>query len=240
MSVVLCLKSTLFSIVTTDTKICWRNIFDESVNDTSDNEKLLDLKVGWFAGAGASDLIDDVGLSLSEMVYIDTNKLKNIYSKSYTANIEKAEYDKYWLDITAIVTSWIQYDQKPFKIGIVGFNLETNQIQAREPDENNIELLWPKEYIEDHSKILALIQKFNNFPCDTLYSCMNQIFCIFKEITENSKSVSETCDTGILVCDNNSLKKIRITDNIDRLIADYKNDYSNITQKLVWSFPLQN
>jgi hypothetical protein len=99
-------------------------------------------------------------------------------------------------------------------------SVEGNAYHAMPKSE--ISFFYPMDFIDNK---YILNEKFN---LKETYSNDNKlyekVFNIFKFIHENSKTVSNICDIGILLNINGELFKSRIKGNIDDLIHALKND----------------
>lgn len=248
MSVVICYSCDLFSMIATDTRISYGRRMDDAIKFTDDNEKLEDLPdMGWLAGAGAHSFIEIMKDKLRQSIITSNEQVKNLFIESYSEIEELNIYDKNTLDITGIATSWIGFNPKIsllplFRVGIFSSKTIYEKIAAPMLEKNMIYILYPYEYIIDDKRIDEFEKKYSlNYIFDgDYYKFIYLISCMFKEITANSKSVSNICDMGIMNFANNGIQKIRIKENVNHLIADYNNGYRNTKFEVVWSIQLDN
>lgn len=230
-------------MIATDTRISYGRSMGQTKEFNDDNEKLQSLNdMGWIAGAGAYSFIQIMQEKLRNSKITLNEQIKQLFIESYS-EIEKLNiYDKKTLDVTGIVASWIAFDPNVsilplFRVGIFSKKTISEEMAAPMLEKNIIHLFYPYEYLVDKSIIDEFGKKYPpNYIFDGDYNrFIYQISCIFKEIASNSKSVSSTCDIGIMNIDNNGINKIQVKEDVNHLIDDYKNDYKNTKFEVVWS-----
>lgn len=202
MSVVICYCCEGFSMIATDTRIC----YEKTIGEYTDNNKKLQVAnkgFSWAAGAGAVGLIDSF-IDLTNKVelnsYEDINKLFKM-----ALNITKIRFDytEDTLENTGVVISMNKPNiQQLFQIYLWSYkigNLEEDSIV--EINRNEFYLLYPPNF-DDQGKRNKFKEDYLNCQIDNDIDFITKHTCkIFKYICDCSETVSNIIDFGITYLD---------------------------------------
>lgn len=226
MSVVIAYVSDFISLIATDTRISYGVLAGDPPEYSDDNEKLFQVKnLGWAAGAGVCELIDNLKTSISATEITEVSQIMSIFQKEYSSLYEIWPFEKTYVKMTGMCVSWLGFDADlnrfVFRVGILSEDSITNNSMGR-VKEDEFFLLYPSDYIDDALKRMDFINKFKldfKFNGDIL-GLFLRVFQMFKEISNNSNSVSSYCDLGIHLVTQTSLERIRLGGNIDDLLNE--------------------
>lgn len=226
MSVVIAHVSDFISLIATDTRISYGIPAGEPPEYSDDNEKLFQVNnLGWAAGAGVCELLDNLKTSISATEITEVSQIMSVFQKEYSSLFEIWPFEKSYVKMTGLCVSWLGFDADlnrfVFRIGILSEDSITNNSMGR-VKEDEFYLLFPTDYIEDSLKRMDFLNKFKpdfKFNGDLL-GLFLRVFQMFKEISDNSDSVSNYCDLGIHIATQTSLGRIRLGGNIDDLLHE--------------------
>ncbi len=230
MSVVICYKSNFLSLILTDTRISYGYSMDgEIVEYTDNNEKLIELPIGWCAGAGIHEFIDDIKDGLLNNEIENIPQVTNVYKNTYSKFKKYTNYSEKDINISAVAVSYIGKCENEItpNFNIILLNEKTiDGDKYAIVNNENIYILFPIEYIKDKHLVDILKSKFllhYDFDGD-INKLIKYILEIFEEISKNSNTVSEICDIGLMAVSEGILYKIRINNNLETLLKDINNN----------------
>lgn len=227
MTVVLCYNTDCFSIIATDTRMMSRKIPVQGKPPNDNNYKLFEMNNGWGAGAGCSELINDVLIKTRQARLSTQEEMRKLYSDCIIDHIKRIRYPANELNDTAIAISELIYGslEKMFVPQIHVYSL----LRQFEPtiDKNMLFILYPVEYIKNIDLVKELHCHFDMKLGNDLNQCVYKMCDIFNAIQMSSDCVSKTCDIGIISIENNRLCQIRIRDIVNNIIRDVSNGFQN-------------
>lgn len=226
MSVVIAYSTDVLSIILTDKRVSFGKYAEFGYSD--DGEKLINLSdMGWAAGAGVSEYLYDLKQNLSSENIKDVKDIINVYQKISNTYFIDPNYSKEDIDMSAVVASWLGFDEKicffKFNVGILSSqHISENGIKTLSP--NQIFTLYPIDYLDNQNKISSLLSKHgceHQFDGD-INKLYEKIFGLFREIAEDSKYVSTTCDIGLHLIQKDGVYKIKLSGEINELMNELK------------------
>jgi len=201
--------------------------------------KLIELpNMGWASGAGLSDYLDKLKNSLVNLEPTNSDEIKKVYKKV----IEKCKAEDPDsaddIDESVAVVSWISSDSKEifFRVGIFSAKHFGEKLMILQ--NGHIFIAYPGDYLDDPIKTETLERKYNLQIGEELdfYSILKNMFEIFKEIVLDSNYVSNNCDVGIQVLQQDGIYKLKISGDIFDLLDKVSNNKLDTEFKVIRVF----
>ncbi|KYD07648.1 hypothetical protein [Saccharococcus caldoxylosilyticus] len=225
MTVVLAYTNRYMSVIMSDDRINYGRHQEFGYIDGT--TKLIELpNMGWISGAGLSDYLDKLKDSLANLEPTNTDEIKEVYKKV----IEKCKDEDPDLaediDESVAVVSWISSDTKEifFRVGVLSAKHFGEKLMILQ--NGHIFIAYPGDYLDNPIKAETLEKKYNLHIGEELdfYSILKNMFEIFKEIALDSKYVSNNCDVGIQVLQQDGIYKLKISGDIFDLLNKVNNN----------------
>ncbi|SHK42099.1 hypothetical protein [Desulforamulus aeronauticus] len=222
MTVVISYVSDSFSIIATDTRVI-ETAFGK-VEQTDDNQKLYDLKnMGWCAGAGQGDFIEDFKRSLDNIDIPVSSEIRNLFNRTIENAYTKSPLFIEEIDNSVIAFSCFSIDENNLKVGFLCKKF-LDHASAKDIDvlffkNNTISIIYPSDYLDRPDMMESLEERYTlSFKTNQDKSkILNIITKIFEEICFNSSYVSRACDIGFQCYQPEGIYKTRLKDDISRI-----------------------
>ncbi|WML52222.1 hypothetical protein RCG17_22975 [Neobacillus sp. PS3-12] len=226
MTAVLCYTTDYLSLIISNKRVSYGKYAEAGYTD--EYEKLVNLpEMGWAAGAGAAGYLDQLKESLANTVISSVQDIMDVYNKVSTSFSLNPFYSEEDLNSSAVVASWIGFDEEinsiKFRIGVLSSE-HIGQEGMGSLRDNQIFTLYPIDYIEDEDKIRDLWNRHGweyQFNGD-INALFEKMFTILNEISSHSKYVSSTCDIGLQILLGDGIYKVKFSGEIDELINEVK------------------
>lgn len=215
MTVVLGIATEEYSILVTDTRMCFERGLESKFDDGTVKLKPLNYPHGWYAGVGHSIYLDEFYHLVSRCLISTREEYLNAMSQVITEQLEHNSAQL--MDIARSVSYRTYICEGNLAIELFYIDRTTNQTSVMTYPSNRIVVGFPSNYTEEMQRALIRsygidIDQSGDFP-DNMIKFLN----IFKEISTISHSVSEICEIGILK-KNGLIKKYSFSGNIDDLL----------------------
>jgi hypothetical protein len=226
MTVVLCYTTDVLSLILSDKRVSYGRYAEFGFSD--DYLKLVNLpEMGWAAGAGAGDYLDQLKETLANTEILSVADIMKVYQAVTTSFSSNSFYSEQDIKNSAVVASWIGYDEQTefikFRMGILSSD-HIGKEGIASLNDNQIFTLYPIDYVEDTSKVSDVLNKYgeeHHFDGD-LNALFEKVFSIFEEISRTSDFVTSTCDIGLQLLQNDGIYKIKFSGEISELLQEVK------------------
>jgi hypothetical protein len=226
MTAVLCYTTNILSIILSDKRVSYGRYAELGYSD--EYTKLVNLpEMGWAAGAGAGDYLDQLKETLADSDILSVKDIIDVYEEVSTSFSSNGFYSEEHIKSSAVVASWIGFDEEinsiKFRIGVLSSEHVGKEGMGSVSD-NLIFTLYPIDYIEDENKVEVLLNKHgweHQFDGD-MNALYEKLFSVFEEIANDSPYVSSTCDVGLQIFLDNVIYKIKFSGEISDLIRAVK------------------
>jgi hypothetical protein len=168
--------------------------------------------------------IDKFNKNLIDKKVTTVKMIEELFTKTLETEKLKNEYMKDHFDSTVITCSWVDIEEnrKKFCVGLL--NKEHFGNRLVELKNNQITILYPFDYLEDHTRVENFEKRFNIY---TVYNgnfgtLLHYLLLIFAEISSTSFGVSRICDIGIQVYLDSVLYKFQLKEDVHPLIEAAK------------------
>ncbi len=212
------------SIIMTDTRLNFGKYQEGGYDDKT--VKLTNIPtLGWAAGAGFHDFIENFHDLLSNTIIKQTGDVGTVYKNALNRTI--AESPSYTDDIESSVgiASWVaaNFKQVFMRIGIFSYKHIGYEMGLVKPGE--IDIVYPGDYLENPKKVELLKERFNvNVGEDLEFvQILDNMLEIFNFIANDSIYVSSFCDIGILLLVENQPVKLSISGKVLDILNDLRN-----------------
>lgn len=220
MSVVIGYVTDQFSILMTDTRITFGKNAEFGWDD--ENDKLVSIpNMGWVTGVGVSDFISRFHEKLTKTKISTVRNIEDLYMKTLENEKREFAYLGNHIDSTVITCSWLGLGDDSIRLGM--FCKEYFGHNLVELLNNQINILYPYDYLEDFSKIDKIQNRIKFEYNGNFENLLELLLLIFAEISANSPGVSSICDIGIQLFLGNEVYKLRIKKDISPLIKAAEN-----------------
>lgn len=213
MSIVIAFKSSEFSILITDTRLCKIDASDQLMCDDSAIKMRYIDKCGFLAGVGLGELIYGMHNHLVSNTEISIIRptLRRAFIETYKElfNTAKSDEVKQWLDRTGICVTWIE-DEPQLRV----FNKNITQDFFVDVKENKPLILFPDDLTEEYKNSVNM--SIQSMEVD-IKSVLNVLLNTFKEISSRSDYVSNIGCVGIIF--SKIVEPIFYKDDVDQLIT---------------------
>lgn len=188
---------------------------------TDGNEKLINLKeMGWASGSGLYNFIEPFNQKLSKTTIEKIEDVMDIYEETVRQTVN--QYPQYQEEIEKSIVSFsfhnFDFNEKEFKfhIGILKREYLSDH-GIREVPNNVFYIIPPSDftpYVKKTAHTNQQIKRNNNQFEDILKEGLE----IFKELSVDSRFVSEECDIGIHTLLKDGIYKFKISGEVNMLL----------------------
>ncbi|MEK5390197.1 hypothetical protein NSQ59_07405 [Margalitia sp. FSL K6-0131] len=230
MTTVISLSNEYCSIIITDNRENYGCLGELGYEDG--RTKLINIPdMGWVCGAGLADFLDLLKDTLSKSKITTTDDIESVYKKvisEYKNNNNDFEED---IKSSVMIASWIGFDGEDifFRTGTMSEKHFEKNLYCI--GENYINIVYPGDYLNELDKVEELENKFElNVEEKDFFTILNYLLKIFNYISNNSNTVSTTCDIGIQILQADGIYKLKISGEVEELISLIETD--NIGSKI--------
>nr|WGD93650.1 hypothetical protein P5629_08515 [Bacillus subtilis] len=225
MTTIICYKDETVSMILADRRLNWGKNQEGGYDDT--REKIVATLFGWASGGGFSDFSD---IFISKLIRDKVLQLPEL-KVAFKSTVEQCIHENpdYIDDIkrSTVIASWLERHGEnivPY-VGVLAMEYG-NKIRALFNNKIDV-VVFPPEFLNDPKKREELSIKHELESEQRLtnpQAVLKKMLEIFKDISSESKYVSDICDVGIIEIKEGKPQKFKASGEVTQLLKDLESD----------------